>query len=98
MTASGEFDSSGVLGLVRHPWCTATFLALWARDFDLATMIVNLVLSAYLVIGTNLEEQKLIKEFGETYRTYKTRVSMFFPVSWLFARLRGRVNCEGDQE
>ena len=84
MTASGEFDCSGILSLVRHPWYTATFLFLWARDFNLATLTVNIVLSGYLVIGTILEERKLILEFGSRYKAYQERVSMFVPLKWLF--------------
>ena len=65
MTESGEFDSSGVLGIVRHPWYLAVFILLWARDLNLAGLIINMVLSAYLLIGTLLEERKLVLEFGE---------------------------------
>ncbi len=83
MTESGKFDDSGVLGLVRHPWYTAVFLLLWARDFDLAKFTVNAVLSTYLVVGTILEERKLILEFGDQYREYQARVSMFIPLKWL---------------
>ncbi len=83
MTATGEFDSSGILSLVRHPWYTATFLFLWARDFNLATLTVNVVLSVYLVVGTILEERKLMLEFGSVYRTYQECVSMFVPLKWL---------------
>jgi hypothetical protein len=44
------------------------------------------VLSAYLVVGTLLEERKLVIEFGEESRRYQSRVSMFIPVKWLTAR------------
>ncbi len=83
MTSSGEFDSSGVLGVVRHPWYVAVFILLWARDFDLAKLTISLILSAYLVVGTILEERKLILEFGDRYREYQDRVSMFVPIKWL---------------
>ncbi len=86
MTATGEFDSSGILSLVRHPWYTATFLFLWARDFNLATLTANVVLSVYLVIGTILEERKLMLEFGSLYSSYQERVSMFVPLKWLLRR------------
>src|SRR3989304_7907359 len=51
MTESGEFDSSGVLGIVRHPWYLAVFILLWARDLNVARFIINMVLSVYLVIA-----------------------------------------------
>ncbi len=86
MTESGDLDDSGVLGLVRHPWYLAVFVLLWTSDLNGAAITVNLVLSAYLVVGTLLEERKLVKEFGEQYRRYQERVSMFIPLKWLTAR------------
>jgi protein-S-isoprenylcysteine O-methyltransferase Ste14 len=77
MTESGELDSSGILGIMRHPWYLAVFILIWAHDFNLAGMIINLVLSAYLLVGTLLEERKLVLEFGEPYKLYQRQVSMF---------------------
>jgi methanethiol S-methyltransferase len=89
MTESGEVDSSGVLSVVRHPWYVAVFLLLWAKDLNLAGITVNLLLSGYLVIGTFLEERKLVLEFGDKYKAYQRRVSMFIPLKWLKSRLHG---------
>ena len=87
MTESGELDSSGVLGVVRHPWYLAVFILLWASDLNLAEIIINMILSAYLVIGTFLEERKLVLEFGDKYRVYQRQVSMFIPLKWLGSKL-----------
>ncbi len=86
MTASGDFDDRGVLCVVRHPWYVAVFIFLWTSDLNGATITVNLILSAYLIVGTLLEERKLVIEFGEQYRRYQDRVSMFIPLKWLTAR------------
>jgi protein-S-isoprenylcysteine O-methyltransferase Ste14 len=83
MTGSGNLDNRGVLGLVRHPWYLAVFIFLWTSDLNVAAITVNLVLSAYLIVGTLLEERKLVIEFGEEYRRYQGRVSMFIPLKWL---------------
>ncbi len=85
MTASGDLDDSGVLGLVRHPWYVAVFILLWAGALNGAAITVNLILSAYLIVGTLLEERKLVSEFGDQYRRYQDRVSMFLPLKWLTA-------------
>ena len=45
------------------------------------------VLSVYLVAGAFLEERKLVREFGEPYRAYRRRVSMFLPFKWIRGRL-----------
>jgi protein-S-isoprenylcysteine O-methyltransferase Ste14 len=58
-------------------------LIIWARDLGLTALVVNIVLSLYLVIGAFLEERKLIKEFGDDYRHYQNRVSMLFPWKWI---------------
>ncbi len=87
MTESGEFDSSGVLSVVRHPWYLAVFILIWAQDLDPVRITVNAVLSVYLLIGTLLEERKLVLEFGNKYKTYQRQVSMFIPLKWLRSKL-----------
>ena len=82
LAAGGGIDSSGVLGLVRHPWYTAVVLLLWARNLDMAALVGNGVLTVYIVVGTLLEERKLVHEFGDAYRSYQRRVSMFVPLKW----------------
>jgi methanethiol S-methyltransferase len=89
LAAAGALDSSGVLGVVRHPWYVAVVLLIWARDLDIARLVANGVLTAYIVVGTLLEERKLVQEFGDSYRRYQERVSMFVPVKWLRSRLSG---------
>jgi len=88
ITDSGKLDTSGVLGMVRHPWYSASMLLIWAGQMDVSTIIVNIILTAYLIIGTFLEERKLVREYGEEYRAYQKRVSMFIPLSWLMLKLR----------
>jgi len=87
MTENGEFDSSGVLGVVRHPWYLAVLILLWARDHSLSGLVINVILSVYLVIGTFLEERKLVLEFGDKYQAYQLQVSMFIPFKWLESKL-----------
>lgn len=91
LATGGGIDSSGVLGLVRHPWYSGLVLLLWARDLDAARLVVNGVLTAYIFVGTLLEERKLVREFGDAYRGYQERVSMFVPLKWLRSRA-GRVS------
>lgn len=87
MAPGGTIDSSGILGLVRHPWYTAVLLLLWAGDLDLSALTGNAVLTIYIFVGTLLEERKLVHEFGDAYRGYQARVSMFVPWKWIRSRL-----------
>lgn len=79
LTETGGLDTSGILGVVRHPWYTGGILILWARPLDMAVLVTNAVLTVYLIIGTVLEERKLVAVFGDEYREYQKRVPMFLP-------------------
>lgn len=90
LNATGELDITGIHRLIRHPWYTGLLLVLWARPLDPSTLIINSVFSIYLVIGSRLEERKLVMEFGEAYRQYQRNVSMLLPLKWLRAKIANR--------
>ncbi len=79
LTKMGGLDTTGILGVVRHPWYAGGILIIWARPIDMAVLVTNAVLTAYLLIGTVLEERRLVAEFGDEYRVYQKMVPMFFP-------------------
>jgi len=87
ITDTGELDTSGVLGMTRHPWYLATILLVWARQMDVSVLFVNVILTFYLIVGTYLEEKKLIREFGEKYAAYQNRVSMLLQYKWLKSKI-----------
>lgn len=70
---------SGLLGIVRHPMYLALIVFLWTQTFYLIDILVNLILTVYVIIGTKLEEKKLILEFGEQYIEYQHEVPMLIP-------------------
>jgi protein-S-isoprenylcysteine O-methyltransferase Ste14 len=88
LTESGELDNRGVLSITRHPWYLGMLLLIWSafRSFDAAILITNSVLTCYLYVGTLLEEQKLVQEYGDSYRQYQQQVSMLIPTR--FHRIR----------
>lgn len=90
LTASGEIDTSGVLRITRHPWYLAAIILVWidVRVMYVSTVIVDGILTAYLIIGTLLEERKLVHALGDAYRDYQRKVSMLFPIKWVKAYLR----------
>lgn len=85
LTETGQLNTSGLLGVTRHPWYLATVMLIWAdyRSFTMSTLVTNVVLTVYLVMGTVLEERKLVMELGEAYHEYQKKVSMIFPFKWL---------------
>lgn len=82
------FTVSGISTVVRHPWYLGGILIIWSapKSFFPSTVITAVILSGYFLVGTLLEERKLVKHFGESYRAYQREVSMLFPVKW-FSRL-----------
>ena len=87
LSEDDTFDASGILSAIRHPWYTASILFIWAGDISLSTLLINIVISAYFVLGTILEERKLLLDFGERYREYQKNVSMLIPYKWLKAKI-----------
>jgi len=84
-----ELDTTGILGIVRHPWYAGGMLIVWARDLDVSAVITNLIITGYFIIGAFLEERKLLMGFGEVYIEYREKVSMFFPYRWFKSKLKG---------
>ncbi|WP_417908870.1 methyltransferase family protein [Candidatus Electronema sp. PJ] len=74
------FSCKGVLRYVRHPWYSAGLPILWTvGPITDANLPARVILSLYLVIGTFLEERKLLHELGEIYRRYCQQVPMLIP-------------------
>jgi protein-S-isoprenylcysteine O-methyltransferase Ste14 len=86
-----ELNTTGVLEITRHPWYLASIILLWTfqRSVDASALISNSILTVYLMVGTVIEEQKLLAEYGQTYRKYQQKVSMLFPFKYLKSKIRG---------
>jgi protein-S-isoprenylcysteine O-methyltransferase Ste14 len=67
---------------VRHPWYSCALALIWCRDLDLAQLISTALITAYFVIGSRLEEQRLLAEFGDSYREYLREVPGLIPLPW----------------
>jgi len=92
LTDTGELDTSGALGITRHPWYLAALLFIWGRQLDVSAILLNVIFTSYLIVGTYLEEKKLVGEFGEKYLAYQKRVSMLIPYKWLKSKV---INLQG---
>jgi protein-S-isoprenylcysteine O-methyltransferase Ste14 len=77
--STGELKKSGLLGIMRHPMYLALIIYLWCQVYTLMDIVINSVLTIYVIIGTWLEERKLVMEFGEPYIKYKEEVPMLIP-------------------
>ena len=82
---STDIRKNGLLGIIRHPMYLALIIYLWCQTFRMMDIIINAVLTVYVVIGTMLEEKKLVLEYGDTYIKYQREVPMLIP----FTKARG---------
>lgn len=74
---------SGIHRYVRHPLYAGTFLAIWGIFLllpYLSLLIANFIITVYTLIGIELEEKKLIAEFGADYKKYRQTVPKLFPL------------------
>jgi len=88
LTDTGKLDTAGILGVTRHPWYLGTIMLIWARGLDVSTLITNIILTIYLIVGTVMEERKLLVEYGEEYRKYQKQVSMLIPFKYIKSRIQ----------
>ena len=78
----GKLLTAGMYAHVRHPLYFGTLLLFagltaWQPTPELA--VTSTAVVTYLVIGSRLEERKLIARFGEEYLTYRNRVKSLIP-------------------
>ncbi|MDP4176692.1 MAG: NnrU family protein [Bacteroidota bacterium] len=78
-SSAGDIKRNGFLGYVRHPMYLALIIFLWCQTFTLMDLVINVILTVYVIIGTLLEERKLIFEFGSAYENYQKEVPMLIP-------------------
>lgn len=79
--------TSGLNAHVRHPLYFATLLLVWGSCLfrpHLPMLLIAIITTLYLWIGTRLEEQKLIRQFGIAYKNYQKSVPMLIPLKRLF--------------
>jgi len=85
---NASFSTAGIFGIVRHPWYLGSLLFIWSMygTYHEKNFAVAVILSLYLLAGTILEERKIVAEYGDRYREYQAKVSMFIPLKWLGRR------------
>ena len=66
---------------VRHPIYLGVLLAIWATPaMSAGHLLFAAVITGYILIGIQLEEHDLIRDFGDQYRRYRQQAAMLFPL------------------
>ncbi len=82
-TSTAQLVTIGLYRSVRHPLYTLSLIVLYLTS----PMSVNWLAFAvscnlYFYLGSIFEERKLVREFGEAYRTYQQQVPRLLPRPW----------------
>ncbi len=79
-----SFTVSTLHRFVRHPWYCIGLVLIWTRDMNGPLLVSALMITAYFIAGSRLEEDKLLAVYGETYRRYMAKVPGLMPLPWKY--------------
>ena len=82
ITSGNTLIITGIHRYMRHPLYAGTFLFIWGLFIYMpyaSLLVANVIITVYTLIGINFEEEKLVKEFGVSYKEYKKRVPKIVP-------------------
>jgi len=77
-----RFQLSPFHRFVRHPWYFFALILIWTRDMGVMTLLSSILITLYFVVGSWLEEKKLLVYHGDIYRRYMARVPGLIPQPW----------------
>ena len=65
---------------VRHPWYLVAIMLFWSCvDFTSDHLLLNVLWTDWVCLGTRLEQIDLVSDFGDVYEKYRGRVPMLIP-------------------
>jgi len=78
---SCPFAVQGAYRFVRHPLYLAILVLFWSNpDLTADRLLFDGLWTAWIVVGTLLEERDLMAELGDAYRSYRRSVPMLLPL------------------
>jgi len=69
---------------VRHPWYSLGLVLIWTRDMNQGFLVTAVLMTLYFIVGSWLEERKLIEYHGHAYRRYRSLVPGLIPQPWRY--------------
>ena len=78
--SDAKFRTPLLYRYVRHPIYLGVLLAVWATPaMTVGHLLFAGMITGYILIGIQLEERDLVKQFGDQYRRYRQRAAMLIP-------------------
>lgn len=76
----GQLVTRGLYNFVRHPLYLFSLSFLWlSPSMSANSLVFNLGVTLYFVVGAYFEERKLLRDFGQAYADYKRRTPFLIP-------------------
>lgn len=76
----GGLVTKGFYRFIRHPLYAFGLSFLWLTpEVSVNMFVVYVSLTVYILIGAYFEERKLLREFGDEYKEYKSSTPMLVP-------------------
>ncbi len=80
--AAGKLRIEGPYRIVRHPLMLGLLVAIWVVPIMVPELLMlNLGMTAYILIAIRLEERDLVRVFGVDYEAYQRTVPAIVPFS-----------------
>jgi len=64
LLGAGAFSLYPFRAVIHHPWYLAGIMIVWAQDVNLFVILNNIMISGYFIIGSFLEERKMLRRFS----------------------------------
>ena len=78
--SKAEFKTPGLYRIVRHPMQFGTLILFWSTPMmTVGHALLASGMTLYVLIGLGFEERALVRQFGENYTAYQSRVPMLIP-------------------
>ncbi|MGA2526461.1 MAG: isoprenylcysteine carboxylmethyltransferase family protein [Smithellaceae bacterium] len=78
------FTVRGPYCWVRHPLYLFMLVMIWScPNLTTDRLLFNILWSAWIFVGTLLEERDLVEQFGDAYREYPEKVPMLSPFKFI---------------
>jgi protein-S-isoprenylcysteine O-methyltransferase Ste14 len=72
--------TDGVYAFVRHPLYLFSLLMLWPMATMTESLLAfNIAATVYFVVGSLIEEERMVADFGQPYLDYRQRVAWLVP-------------------